>query len=116
MADYDNYEEYEDLDIDDFSNSELYESDIEIENDEDEQYIDINEKNTEIENDEDEQYIDIINKNIIMNSENIETTKYLTIYEKTVVIGQRATELLKDYKNNDFIPLIKITKNMINKF
>lgn len=116
MSDYEDYEDYEDYNIEEFKNEDKYESDLENddENYEDKDiYTDINDKN--IEDDENDNLV-FINENIILNSENIRTTKYLTLYEKTAIIGQRAEELYKQYKKDEFMPLININKDMINDF
>lgn len=111
MSDYDDY---------DFDNEDKYESeDVEIdESDEEGQYIDGNKKyNEDIneDNDEDDE-LEFINESIILKSENIKTTKYLTLYEKSGVIGQRAEELYKQYKKSNFSPLVEINEDMINEF
>lgn len=117
MSDYDVNEEYDDYD---FDNEDKYESeDVEIdESDKEGQYIDGNKKyNKDIneENDEDDE-LDFINESIILKSENIKTTKYLTLYEKAGIIGQRAEELYNQYKKSNFSPLVDINEEMINEF
>jgi DNA-directed RNA polymerase I, II, and III subunit RPABC2 len=113
MSDYENYDDYEELDIEEFENEEKYESDIEN-NEEKEKYIDSNIDN--IEENENDDELKFINEDIIFNSENIKTTKYLTIYEKTAIIGQRAEELYKQYKKEEFMPFVDITEDMINEY
>ncbi|KAI7870080.1 hypothetical protein K492DRAFT_105588, partial [Lichtheimia hyalospora FSU 10163] len=44
------------------------------------------------------------------------TTKYLTIYERAGIIGERAKELYKQYKKCEFIPFVKVDETMINKY
>lgn len=117
MSDYDVNSEYDDYD---FDNEDKYESeDVEIdESDEEGQYIDGNKKyNKDIneENDEDDE-LEFINESIILKSENIKTTKYLTLYEKAGIIGQRAEELYNQYKKSNFSPLVDINEEMINEF
>lgn len=111
MSDYDVNEEYDDYD---FDNEYKYESeDAEIdESNEEGQYIDGNNKDINEENDE----LEFINESIILKSENIKTTKYLTLYEKAGIIGQRAEELYNQYKKSNFSPLIDINEEMINEF
>lgn len=120
MSDYDDYDVNEEYDNYDFDNEDKYESeDVEIdESDEEEQYIDGNKKyNKDIneENNENDE-LEFINESIILKSENIKTTKYLTLYEKAAVIGQRAEELYKQYKKSNFSPLVEINEDMINEF
>lgn len=120
MSDYEEYEDYEgyedeDYDIEEFKNEDKYESDIEID-DEKEQYIDVNELNDKAIEDDDNEDLEFINETIMLNSENIKTTKYLTLYEKTGVIGQRAEELSNQYEKDEFEPLVKINKDMINEY
>lgn len=113
MSDYEDYEDYEEIDIEEFENEEKYESDIEND-EEEEQYIDS--KFDDIEEKENDDDLNFINEDIIFNSENIKTTKYLTIYEKTAIIGQRAEELYKQYKKDEFMPFVNITEDMINEY
>lgn len=114
MSDYDVNEEYEDYD---FDNEYKYESeDVEIdESDEEGQYIDGNKKYNKDINEENEE-LEFINESVILKSENIKTTKYLTLYEKAGIIGQRAEELYNQYKKSNFSPLIDINEEMINEF
>ncbi|RCH83158.1 hypothetical protein CU098_008796, partial [Rhizopus stolonifer] len=103
MSDYEDYDNYEN-DVDE----DIYESDMENDDEieeEKEQYIDINEVNDNNNLDDEDEDLEIINETIIMNSENIKTTKYLTLYEKTGIIAQRAEELSKQYEKDDFLPL-----------
>ena len=117
MSDYEDYEDYEDYD--DYDGYEEYEiEDVEIEDveiEEEGQYIDDNKKDI---NDEKYEYdeLEFINESIILKSENINTTKYLTLYEKAGVIGERAEELYNQYKKKIFSPLVDINENMINEF
>lgn len=113
MSDYEDYDDYEELNMEDFENEEKYESDIEN-NEEKEQYIESNPEIIEDKKDDDD--LEFINENIIYNSENVKTTKYLTIYEKTAIIGQRAEELYKQYKKDEFMPFVIITEYMINEY
>lgn len=112
MSDYDDFEENDEYDNHEFDNEDKYESE-----DEKGQYIDCNENNNKginYENEDDE--IEFINESIILKSEDINTTKYLTLYEKAGIIGQRAEELYNQYKNCNFNPLVDINKDMINEF
>lgn len=113
MNDYDDYDVNEEYDNRDFDNEDKYESE-DVESDEEGQYIDGNKKYNE-ENDEDNE-LESINESIIFNSENIKTTKYLTLYEKAGVIGQRAEELYNQYKKCNFSPLVDINEEMLNEF
>jgi DNA-directed RNA polymerase subunit K/omega len=112
MSDYEDYEDYDEDESYDYENDDKSESES-LNNDEKEQYIDGNDKNIEdYENDE----LEYINEYIILNSENINTIKNLTLYEYTSIIGQRAQELYIQYKNQKFMPLVDINKTMINEF
>lgn len=116
MSDYDENEEYEEYDNYDFENEDKYESEDE-KNIEKGQYIDDNETNNKDNDDYNEnEDLEIINESIILKSENINTTKYLTLYEKAGIIGQRAEELYNQYKKSNFSPLVDINENMINEF
>jgi DNA-directed RNA polymerase subunit K/omega len=106
MSDYDdNYD-------DDYDS--VNEDEIEDEIEKNEIYIEDNKIN------EDDKYeiedSEFIKDSIIFNSENINTTKYLTLYEKTGVIGKRAEELCNQYKKSNFSPLVDIDENMINEY
>lgn len=124
MSDYDENEEYEEYENEeyeeydnyDFENEDKYESEDE-KNNEKGQYIDDNETNNKDNDDYNEnEDLEIINESIILKSENINTTKYLTLYEKAGIIGQRAEELYNQYKKSNFSPLVDINENMINEF
>ena len=105
--------DYEDFDVEDFENEEDYKSDNE--NEEKEQYIEFN-NNRIKEEEEDDNDLDFINEDIVINSENIKTTKFLTLYEKTAVIGIRSKELFNQYNKCEFMPLVDINNDMINEF
>lgn len=107
-----------DIDLEDYEIEEVEEVE---ENEEDklEKYVQREEVDTFIDNDinkVDKDYLEYINDDIIFNSENINTTKYITLYEKTIIIGQRAEDLKEQYNKKEFMPFIEITKDMINKY
>jgi DNA-directed RNA polymerases I, II, and III subunit RPABC2 len=113
MSDYEDYEDYEDNELEiDMENDDDFEDVENIEEDNIEEY-NIKEDNIE-ENDNND--FKFINESIILNSENINTTKYLTIYEKAGIIGQRSEELHEQYKKGEFMPLVDINKDMINEY
>lgn len=107
----------DDFNVIDEVDEETYDSDessedVEEENQNNEEQ---NEYKDNIIEDSDEE-IEYINDEIILNSEKIKTTKYLTIYERAGIIGERAKELHKQYKKCEFMPFVKIDKTMINKY
>ncbi|KAI9245454.1 hypothetical protein BY458DRAFT_528767 [Sporodiniella umbellata] len=77
---------------------------------------DYNPYDSEEEAEEEEFKIDIITQEILDASEPELTTKYLTTFEKAGVVGHRAKELERDYNKDEFVPLIKLTKDVINEF
>jgi DNA-directed RNA polymerase subunit K/omega len=108
MSDYDEFDDYDSV------NEDKYESEEDKKN---EIYIDNNKINNEdIEDNDENEDLEFISESIIFNSENISTTKYLTLYEKAGIIGQRAEELYNQYKKSKFSPLVDIDENMINEF
>lgn len=101
-------------------NVDLYESDedIEIENENIEiiENEDMKKGNIEDINKVDKDILKYVNYDMLLKSENINTSRYITLYEKTGIIGQRADELEDEYEKKQFMPHVLITKDMINKF